>query len=721
MNLHCFYIVCLEKYRLNINLAGDYSLNLLKINNDELCNEFFDLITSHSLLPQIPLPTRLSQTSGTLIDNILCKAHISIKPTTAGILLNKLSDHQPCFIILDITFCGCNNPKFIRKYVQLESVIDNINSDIRSSGLDDKIDTGMTADPNIGYSIIHDVIEKTKKTHMTSKLVKYNKYKHNKSKWITRGLLRSIRFRDNLYKKIKLTNPASREYETLRINLKTYNKILRTSICAAKKKFLAYTFDKYKGDIRNTWKSINEVLSKKGNKNTSPTSLNVNGNAITNTFEITNMFNTFFTNIGKEIANKIKYSGTKDFTYYLRNRQNQKFTLNEVNEQTVTRIIENIPAKNSCGYDHISSIFLKQITTSIIKPLTIVINQVLNNGIFPDKLKIAKVVPIFKSGDCALTNHFRPISLLPVISKVIEKIIYTQLSLYFESNKLFSDSQYGFRPNHFTEQATLELTDRIISAMDNNDVPIGIFLDLSKAFDTIDHAILLSKLEHYGVDGIPLQLVNNYLTNRKQYVKLNEVNSNLLPINTGVPQGSILGPLLFIIYINDFARASSIFDFICYADDTTLFSTLNNLVNAQNMNPDIIINKELAKINEWLEINKLPLNVTKTKFMVFHTQHKHRAIKPPVPKINNTNIEKVEQFKFLGLTLDSNLNWKKHSDNITNKCSQIIGILNRLKQILPQNIKIMLYNALLLPHINYCLVTWGYQCKRITEKRYTTN
>ena len=663
INEFSLLIVSLEKYRLNINLAGDYNLNLLKINNDELCNELFDLITSHSLLPKITLPTRLSQTSGTLIDNILCKAHISIKPTTAGILLNKLSDHQPCFIILGITFCGCNNPKFIRKYVQLESVIDNINSDIRSSGLDDKIDTSMTADPNISYSIIHDVIEKNKNTHMTSKLVKYNKYKHKKSKWITRGLLRSIRFRDNLYKKIKLTNPASREYETLKINLNTYNKILRTSMCAAKKQFLAYTFEKYKSDIRNTWKSINEVLSKKGNKNTSPTSLNVNGNEITNTYEIANMFNTFFTNIGNELANKINYSGTKYFTYYLRNRQNQKFTLNEVNEQTVTRIIENLPAKNSCGYDDISSIFIKRITTSIIKPLTIVINQVLNNGIFPDKLKIAKVVPIFKSGDCALTNNYRPISLLPVISKVIEKIIYTQLSLYFESNKLFSDSQYGFRPNRSTEQATLELTDRIISAMDNNDVPIGIFLDLSKAFDTIDHAILLSKLEHYGVDGIPLQLVKNYLTNRKQYVKLNEVNSNLLPINTGVPQGSILGPLLFIIYISDFTRASSIVDFICYADDTTLFSTLNNLVNAQNINPDIIINKELAKINEWLEINKLSLNVTKTKFMVFHRQHKHRAIKPPVPKIKNKNIEKVEQFKFLGLTLDSNLNWKKHSDN----------------------------------------------------------
>ena len=211
-----------------------------------------------------------------------------------------------------------------------------------------------------------------------------------------------------------------------------------------------------------------------------------------------------------------------------------------------------------------------------------------------------------------------------MISKVIEKVIYTQLSLYLESNKLFSDSQYGFRPNHSTEQATLELTDRIISAMDNNDVPIGVFLDLSKALDTIDHDILLTKLEHYGVDGIPLQLLHNYLTNRKQYVKLNEVNSDILLINTGVPQGSILGPLLFIIYINDFVRASErFFFFFFYADDTTLFSTLNKFVNAQNINPDTIIIIELAKINEWLEINKLSLNVTKTKFMVFHTQQKH--------------------------------------------------------------------------------------------------
>ena len=243
--------------------------------------------------------------------------------------------------------------------------------------------------------------------------------------------------------------------------------------------------------------------------------------------------------------------------------------------------------------------------------------------------------------------------------------------------------------------------------MDNNNIPISIFLDMSKAFDTIDHNILLAKLKHYGLDGIPLNLCKCYLTNRTQYVDINSTKSNILPITTGVPQGSILGPLLFIIYVNDLSNSSQVFDFISYADDTTLLSTLGNL------NTTAQLNVELANVNEWLEINQLSLNKDKCKYMVFHMPQK-RFIAPR-PQINTTIIEKVNEFNFLGLILDTHLNWKKHSENISNKCSRAIGILNRLKHILPLSIKIILYNSLILPHISYCIMTWGFQHQRIDK------
>ena len=326
---------------------------------------------------------------------------------------------------------------------------------------------------------------------------------------------------------------------------------------------------------------------------------------------------------------------------------------------------------------------------------------------------MAKVIPVFKIGNPTIINNYRPISLLPVVSKVMEKILANQVSSYFESKKLFVNNQYGFRDGHSTEYAALELVDRIITKMDNNEVPISIFLDLSKAFDTLNHKILLNKLKYYGIEGVPLQLFKSYLTNRTQFVEIDDIKSDTLHIATGVPQGSILGPLLFIIYINDFSESSQVFNFISYADDTTLLSSLSNFVNAQNADSDLLINKELFKINEWLVINKLSLNIAKSKFMVFHMHRKH--IEAPAPKINNIIIEKVNEFNFLGLTLDTHLNWKKHSEHISNRCARIIGILNRLKQELPLRIKIMLYNKLLVPQINYCLTIWGFQCERINK------
>ena len=261
----------------------------------------------------------------------------------------------------------------------------------------------------------------------------------------------------------------------------------------------------------------------------------------------------------------------------------------------------------------------------------------------------------------------------------------------------------------------MEIIDRILNKMDINEISLNIFLDLSKAFDTIDHTILLSKLKYYGLKGSTLNLFHSYLINRKQYTEIEDIASDILPIQIGVPQGSILGPILCIIYVNDFSQCSNKFDFIMYADDTTLSSTVNSFGD-NNFSVDTLINEELSKVIEWLKINKLSLNKNKSKYMIFHMPKKEIEIL--TLKIDNTNIE---EFNFLGLTIDTHLKWKKHTDKISNKCSKLTGILNRLKYVFPQDIKCLLYNTLILPHINYCIMAWGYKRNRITmikKKQY---
>ena len=280
-------------------------------------------------------------------------------------------------------------------------------------------------------------------------------------------------------------------------------------------------------------------------------------------------------------------------------------------------------------------------------------------------------------------------------------------------NKLFTSQQYGYRENRSTELAALELMDRNLDNMNRNLTPVNVYIDLSKAFDCLDHNILLSKLKFYGLNDNAIKLLKNYLSDRNQYVQLGNTKSQLHGISRGIPQGSVMGPLLFNIVINDLNAATKKFDLIMYADDTTLISTLETFGNTNR--PTEIennISDEISKITTWLHSNKLKLNASKSKFMIFF---KHPRI---IPKLNiwanGNQIDEVQEFNFLGITIDQNITWTPHIRKISIKISRVIGVLRKLKHIFPQHILRLIYNSLIHPHLIYGLNLWGFKHKRIT-------
>ena len=522
---------------------------------------------------------------------------------------------------------------------------------------------------------------------------------------MTKELLQEIVTKNKMYVEWKTTPITHINYETVKPRFKGYDKIVQKDIKEAKRIYFNKIFTTYRTNMKKTWRTINETLNR-NKKGSNVTSLFYhNGKTLSNLEEIANAFNVYFANIGEKLASEIgeNINNNADYTNYISMLPSveTRFQFKCITDNDTRLAIDKLENKNSSGHDGISNKLLKVLKFELSKSLTLIINQMITTGVFLDSFKISKIIPLFKKGDSSLLSNYRPISLLPTISKIFERILYNQLYEYFNSNNLLAEQQYGFRSNHSTEYATIKFVDHISKEMESGNTPAALYIDLSKAFDTLSFDILLYKLSHYGIKDNAFNLLKSYLTDRKQFVVFNNQNSETTDITTGVPQGSILGPLFFSICINDLITVSDKLKFVMYADDPTIYFNIEEF-DQYNLQQDIT--KELENITLWLKRNKLSLNVQKTKLMVFH--RKQKQIKKLNIVINGITIERVESFNFLGLIIDEGLSWKKHTDVVRNKISKVVGIF-------PRYILQTLYNSLIASYINYGLLLWGAESYRI--------
>ena len=514
--------------------------------------------------------------------------------------------------------------------------------------------------------------------------------------WINSKIQKMMRIRDKILLKLK-KKPTD---DNLNLYKKFRNRVSNV-IKESKSRYFHNYFSSNSQNMKQLWSGIKSIISHKSSTSSSINKIqDKDGNVTIDSSKISNIFNDFFVNVADEITKTIPKT-PKSPLDYLSNRTSNSLFLTPVTFIEVYDLIKVLNPSKSVGPNSIPIKLLKIIGPSVSPILALLVNQSFQTGIFPDKLKIAKVITLFKKGNPELPSNYRPISLLPIFSKIFEKLMYRRLYRFLEIHDVLFSLQFGFQENHSIDHALVSLTETVKNTLDNKRFGCGIFIDLQKAFDTVNHKILLSKLEHYGVRGCALEWFRSYLSDRKQYVSVNGSNSNLLSIACGVPQGSVLGPLLFLIYINDLPSSSKKLNFYLFADDTNIYcesSDLSNLIK--------IVNRELRSVKKWLDANKLSLNIDKTNYIIFHSSSSS-VPSDAVVKIGKKHIKRVKFVKFLGLLLDEHLSWKYHLSELSKKLARTCGIFFRIRNLLPLDVLLCLYNALFLSFLQYGLIVWG--------------
>lgn len=687
----------------NIMIIGDININIIENGTDTIGDTYLNMLSLHNMTPAHRFDTRINSCIDHIITNINPKTHSAF----VAVLETSITDHAT--LLMNIYKAGkCNKLNTYKKNYATKTDYNKALNTLEELNLDEVLN--IVNPDTVAETIISKI---TYALDTNTRTFKIPSNKRITKPWITPGILRCIRTRNSLQKKFRL-NPNN---EITKITFYRYRNYCNNLIKRLKIDYEKALLYNNQNDNKQLWKSIKTITNtnkiKTGNSELKSLRLNP--------LESAKLVNKTFVNTGKILADSPNTQMEPlERINYLRNLPSQVNSIGIIDPENseVLNIVNNLKTHSAAGPDKIPTIFIKMAIPILLQPLTHLACVCFQQGIFPRILKSSIIHPIHKGGPKDDINNYRPIAVLSVISKIIEKLINNRIKKYLTSKNLLSNNQYGFRDGRSTEEAVLALTENISKHLDKAKKTLCIFLDLKKAFDTVSVNILLQKLEKIGFRDTFLNLLTSYLTDRTQTVLLDNDTISDLEHNPpfGVPQGSVLGPTLFLIYINDLTdlklEGGTVFS---YADDTALLfegrSWSDTFNNAK---------KGLGNVIHWLRLNLLTLNVEKTNYITFSLNN------PSQPSenmqiiahfcsnsltCNCVSIKRVDSTKYLGIIIDNKLSWQGHIEKTADRIRKLSWLFKHLRHVADTKLLTYIYMTLAQSVVLYCLPIWGGSAK----------
>ena len=674
-----------------IYILGDLNANILNSFNSIPIQNFTNLLFSFGLNPVIRRPTRVSNFSATILDQIWTSDTSGC--ISSGIIRTRITDHFTIFACASVDVFNRNDCtteyKTYRNFSRLNKAkFKELLSGLSWQNLLEINETELAYKEF--YKLVLDLYN-----HCFPICKRKVKPIDEEKPYIAEGIIELIREKRRI---LKLYNKRPITYKN------SYHEIrnrVSNAVRSARNAYYHSNFEQSERNPRKIWEIINEILGRKNEQKLSIKNLETSSGIVSSGQDIANGLNDFFSNIGQDLNNNVPPTDVH-FSHFMQTFPNCEFTFTPVTEEEVIKTVTSLN-NTGAGYDEIPMFIYKNYIGKFAKVITHISNLSLRQGIFPSDLSVARVTCIYKSGSKSDPANYRPISILPSFSKILEKLVITRLYSYLSRNDMLVGNQFGFRRGKGTEDAIHSMVKFIHQSFNASEFVLGVFLDVKKAFDSLDREILLEKLKFYGIGGNSWKWFESYLTNRKQLTSYQNFLSDTAPVNFGVPQGGIVSGLLFLIYVNDVVNSSSSTNSILYADDTSLY------FNSPNIN--VLFdkaNQSLVNYKKWFDSNKLTLNTSKTQYIIFHRKQRRIPENDNQIFLGTDLVTEKKYVKFLGVVVDCNLSWNYHIGNLNRKLAKYVPIFYRIRNFCTSKALKIMYNGLVYSNLIYCNSIWGY-------------